>query len=416
MQTSRTILLLLLVLACLISTQGCSDERAVDPVVTGMVTESSKNAPVPYNVFELAESESITSGSDFDMMGRRALGIDDFGTLHAIYQRAVGLDQVLYYVSKPPGGEWSEPEIVGAAGTYPGVGWLEVRKETGEAYVAFYQPEGLTLGIRRAGGWEFHTLETPEEYGVSKPALAIDQAGNAHIAMVINWKTPIGSVVWQMGYAYFDGSSDIHFQLLEESWIPHYALFAAPDIVARPDGSVVIAFHHGQDGQMLIRVEENNELGGTVWSAETVDVRNVIVYPQSLELDDYGDLHIAFHTNIELGASHRVYYAVRRDTHFGAAVEVSGEYTGARPRIAFTPDDEPHLVFEETIGALCTGRLIHAYKEHGKWLQEVIAENEVVNPSFVTDAQGNGNIIFEHRILLMENHDIKYKGYVAPLQ
>lgn len=138
-----------------------------------------------------------------------------------------------------------------------------------------------------------------------------------------------------------------------------------------------------------------------------VDVKNVIVYRQTLEIDQYGYLHLAFHTNIELGASHHAYYALRRDQHFTHPQEISGDYTGARPRVAIAPDGEPHLVFEETIGAQASGRLVHAYRDRGKWVQNVIADNQAVNPSFVMDAYGNGNVIFERRVILMEDHYLK---------
>jgi len=363
--------------------------------------------------WDSAALEPVTSGPEFDMLGRRALGVDDLGTLHAIYRRGVGEEQVLYYVSKPYGGEWSAAEVVGPAGTYPGTGWLEVRRETGEPYVVFHEDQTLKLGIRRSGGWEFHLLETPPEYGVGKPAMTIDPAGLAHVAVLASQNDLL---TWQIAYGYWDGSSDFHFQVIEKSFVPHHGLFAQPDIVARPDGSVAIAYHHLslQSGQILVAVSDNNRLGGLGWHTELVDVPGVILYPESLEIGPDGALHLAFHTNIELGAEHHVQYAVRRDKRFEDAEEISGNYTGARPRLALDPDGNPHFVFEETLGAQCTGRLIHAFKPGKKWRQEVIVEGQAVTPSFVLDGAGNGNLLFERKIVLMEDHDIGYFGYAEP--
>ncbi|MEW6411151.1 MAG: hypothetical protein AB1483_01610 [Candidatus Zixiibacteriota bacterium] len=407
---------ILLTLAGMLFMTGCSSDKAVSPAVNDPSVGASL-APVDYDVWQFAQTEMVTTSPDLDMLSRRAMGIDDMGTVHAIYQRGIGAEQGLYYVCKPQGGQWSQPEIVGAPGTYPGTGWLEVCEETGEAYVAFYNVSDLQLGIRRGGAWEMHTLDTPDEYGVGKPALAVDAAGIVHVAMMIDWDTESGYVMWQIAYGYFDGSSDFHFQVLENSIVPHYGLFSSPDIVAREDGSVVIAYHHDAAGQLLIRVEENNALGGKEWTAEHVDVPGVIVYPESLERDAEGNLHLGFHTNIELGAEYHTYYACRRgDGHFGGKQEVDGDYAGARPRIAFTPDNEPHLVFEELLGPRSTGRLIHAYRSQGKWVQEVVVDNLAATPSFAIDKSGNGSILYESRVVLLEDNNIGYFGFVAPVQ
>ncbi len=407
--------LLLTVLTLLVG-QGCSERSPLDPALTTPGVASSI-APNEQDLWNLAELEQVTAGPDLDLLSRRAMGIDNQGTLHAIYQRGVSSAQGLYYVSRPQGGEWSTPEQIGAPGTYPGPGWLEVRKETGEIYVVFHNLSELVLGIRRAGSWEFHTLETPDEYGVGKPALTVDAAGVAHVAMLVNWDTESGFVVWQIAYGYWDGSSNFHFQLLKNSVVPHHGLFAQPDIVAREDGSVVIAYHQDEDGQFLIRVEENRKLGGKQWAAELVDVPGVIVFPESLERDSENNLHLAFHTNIELGAEHHAYYACRRSGgSFNHTEMVSGSYTGARPRIAFAPDKSPHLVFEETLGAGSTGRIIHAYKTKGQWAQEVVVDGGTVIPSFVIDSEGNGSLLFERRVIQMEDHDINYFGFVAPVE
>ena len=364
--------------------------------------------------WDLAELGKITSSLDLDMLGRRALGVDDWGTAHAIYQRGVGAEQCLYYVSRPAGGEWSAPELIGNPGTYPGTGWLELRKETGEPYVVFHDSLELRLGIRRSGGWEFHPLETPPEFDAAKPAMTVDSAGVAHIAMLVEADDLLA--MWQIAYGYWDGSTDFHFQVLESSFVPHHGLFAQPDIVARPNGSVAIAFHHLslKTGQILIAVSDNNRLGGTGWRMEMVDVPGVILFPESLEIGADGALHVGFHTNIELGAEHHVYYAVRQERRFETAEEISGRYAGARPRIALDPDGNPHFVFEETLGAKSTGRLIHAFRSGKNWRQQVLVEGGAVIPSFVIDAAGNGNLLFERRIIQLVDHDIEYFGFAAP--
>lgn len=362
--------------------------------------------------WDMAELEPISSGPDFDMLGRRALAIDDLGCAHAIYRRGVGAEQTLNYHAKPAGGTWSAAEVIGAPGTYAGTGWIDIRKATGEPYVVFYQNEVLTLGIRRSGGWEFHSLNTPAEFGISKPALTVDSAGLAHISMLVRRTDPL---IWQIAYGYWDGSSDFHFQIVPGSFVDHQGLFAQPDIVVRRDGSIVTSYQHlNASGQILVRVSENDSLGGTFWNHEEVDVPGVILFPESLEIGDHGAIHLGFHTNIELGADHHVYYAARKGKSFGTPVEVSGAYTGARPRIALTRNGKPHMVFEETLGPRATGRLVHAYKTQGDWQQIVVQDDEAYTPTFLMDAAGNGSLLFERKIVHAEDNDVHYYGYVEP--
>lgn len=373
-----------------------------------LVTAILLASPLVLAQWDSAEFYPITSGPDLDLLSRRAVGVDERGTVHAIYQRGVGAEQGLYYVSRSQSGKWSEPETVGAPGSYPGTGWLEVRRETCEPYVVFFREETLTLGVRRAGGWEFHPLEAPAEYGVGKAAMTVDSSGFAHLAMLVDFGEP---TTWKIAYGFWDGSGDFHFQVLERSIVPHYGLFAQPDIVAREDGSVAIAHHQDEKGQLLILVEENESLGGTAWQCEAVDVHGVILYPESLEIGPGGDLHLAFHTNIELGAEHHVWYAHRRNSRFAYPIEVGGEFAGARPRIALGPDGEPHLVFEELLGPRATGRLIWAREgASGEWEQQVLVDGGAFTPSFAMDSEGNGSLLFERRIVILEDNDIEYFG------
>jgi hypothetical protein len=361
--------------------------------------------------WDQAVLETITTGQDFDTLGRRAMAIDDMGTIHAIYQRGVGAEQILSYVFKSQDGIWSTPEVVGAPGSYPGPGWLEVRKETGEPYIAFFQSNVLTLGIRRASGWEFHSLNAPAEFGVEKVAMTLDSAGFAHVALLVLRREPN---TWKMAYGYWDGSLDFHFQLFQESHVPHHGLFGQPDIVVKRNGGVAIAYQNDILGQFLITVSENDYLGGEIWWSEEVDVPGVIVFPESLEIDGHGRLHLAFHVNTELGAAHHVYYASRKAKMFGTPVMISGMFTGARPRIAFTPNGKPHFLFEETSGPRSTGRMIHVSHSRGKWRQEVVLENGAFAPSFLMDTEGNGNLLFERKIVHNEDNDIEHFGYVVP--
>lgn len=368
-------------------------------------------APLALAQWDQAELEVITSGPDNDTLGRNSIAIDDQGTLHAVYRRGVGAEQVLYYVSKPQGGTWSAPEVVGAAGTYAGWGWIEARKGTGEPYVLLFNSNVMTLGIRRTGGWEFHPLEVPAEYGVGKVAMAVDELGYAHVTMQLDLDNP---QIWQMGYGYWDGTSDFHFQRFEQSLLPEHGLFSQPDIAVKGDGSVAIAFQQDYQGQILVRVMENAYLGGTGWTVENIDVPGWILYSESIVATDRGDLHLAFHVNIELGAENHVFYTYRKGKKWAEPFEIGGSFVGARPRMTLGPKGAPHIVFEETLGPHSTGRIIYVTKNRGKWWQSVVLDDQAFNPTLVVDSRGNGSILFERKIVHAEDYDIEYFGYVAP--
>jgi len=373
------------------------------PMVVGMA----------YAQWDRAVLEPLTSGPDNDALGRRALEIDDSGTLHAIYSRGLGSSHDIYYVSKPPGGIWSAPEPLGSPDSAPGIWCLAVRKETGEPYVTFFRGFDLTLGIRRATGWEFHTLATPPDFPPGKMAVTVDSDGYAHVAMVVRRENPL---VWQIAYGYWDGSPDFHFQVLQYSLLVHYGLFTGPDIVVRPDGSVAILYQQDRF-EYVVQISENSSLGGTDWRSSFINLPDVILYPGSLAISPRGDLHVAFYVNIELGAANTVYYSHRRahDRTWETPVEISGPFRGARPRIALSGKNGVHVVFEETLGPRATGRLIYAAPDRsGNWQTSVLLDDRAFTPSLVMDREGNGSILFEREVVQLEDKDIEYYGYVQP--
>lgn len=362
--------------------------------------------------WDQAVSEQVTSGPDFDALGRRSLAIDDSGTLHAIYSRGILSDYGVYYISKPCGGTWSAPEALEGLCCAPGSAWLEVRKETGEAYVLAYRGDVFTLGIRRSGGWEYHPLSVPPELGVEKYAMTIDSSGAAHIAMTVRHSDP---PIWQLAYGYWDGSPDFHFQLFEYSVMWEHGLFSQPDIAVRRDGRVAIAYQAIVGWNILVRVAENKTLGGTDWFSASIDPMDTVVYSESLEITPRGDLHLAFFENVDLGLPTHVYHAVKRANGPGwePAQEISGPYQGMRPKMAVTDKGIVHIVFEETHRARATGRLIYVTEDRGVWRQSVLMDDQAFSPTLVLDPEGNGSLLFEHQVVQRQDNDITYYGHVA---
>jgi hypothetical protein len=359
--------------------------------------------------WESAALEPVATDADYEGLGRRNLALDEAGTLHLLYVR--GLTEAgLYYCRKSVDGSWSDPELVnpGSAGSH----WLHVDPATGIPYALMFRDGQLTLATRLESGWSYQTLPVPPELQVHKGALTVDARGVAHLALVVKTDSPL---IWQMAYGYWDGSGTFPVHLFERSWLPEFGLFAAPDIVVRPDGSVTIAYQNQTLQGIEVGVYENSALGSADWVYQRVFVPGYFAFPQSLLLSPKGELHLAFHANFGLGTINRVYYSRRGknpNARWTEPVLVSGEVFGARPRLALTPRGEAHIVFERTQAEWSAGVLVHAYRDKKVWRQDVLVENEAFDPAFVLDAEGNGSLVYRRG--RYPEGDLEYYGYVEP--
>jgi hypothetical protein len=218
-----------------------------------------------------------------------------------------------------------------------------------------------------------------------------------------------------MAYGYWDGSGTFPVHLFERSWLPEFGLFAAPDIVARADGSVTIVYQNQTLQNIEVGVYENSSLGALDWEYQRLLVPGFFAFPQSLALAPKGDLHLAFHANFGLGTINRVYYSRRgknRNSRWSEPVLVSGEIFGARPRLALSGRGEPHVVFEQTQAEWSPGVLVHAYRDKKVWRQKILVQDEAFDPAFVLDAQGHGSLVYRRG--RHPEGDLEYYGYVAP--
>ena len=357
--------------------------------------------------------EPVCSGPEDEWLGKRSLALDDAGTLHAAYTSRVGEDTDVYYRFKPAGGAWSEPEIVGDDPGHQLYVWLEVRKETGEPYIVFPRERDWMLAVRRGGAWTLTPLVVPPPNELHKLAMAVDREGRAHFSMVVRNESPF---LWQIGYAYWDGTDDLHFQLREQSGLVENALFAYPIIVARPDGSVVMAWQNFSPEGEVVAVAWNEHLGGTFWSQQHVRFPGWALYPESLVITPQGHMHLSFNANLGMGTMDHVGYTWKRaKSEVWEPIQwVAEGYPGARVKMAVSDRGEVHLVFDRTHRAKAVGDIVYVNGRNGKWRASYLVQGSAFDPSLVLDPAGHCSILFRREIINLTDNDIEFYGYVEP--
>lgn len=357
--------------------------------------------------------DSISVGPENDQLGDGVLALDNFGDLHVLYDRTVSGNHDFYYVTKPNGGDWSDPVQVVDPGLNPTKPYLAVNEATGEPYVVYLESGGLKLAYCSGGSWSYYDLPTPGVGMVIDPALAVDADGNAHVAVI---GMPGG--IYKMCYGYWDGpsSNQFYFQVIEDSQLGDYGSGAHPNICVRSDGSVAICYRGGNYMMYRVDVAENASLGGTAWEIATMSNPGMHCYPGKIRATANDDLYIAYHGNYGFGFPNDGFFSFKTA---GAAawetpVEVTGPYSAGDAKLAVEDDGTAHILFQETSGNFFTGNILYATNQSGTWTVEYLQTGDKYYPSIVVDAWGNGSMVFE-QYAGTQNYDIYYYGYVAPV-
>ncbi|MBU0754028.1 MAG: hypothetical protein KJ645_02745 [Planctomycetes bacterium] len=366
--------------------------------------------------WEHAALEQITSGPDYDMLGRNALVIDEHGTLHLVFSRGMAISH-LFYVSKSPYGDWSDPEPIGDHELNHGFPvWIELGPNADEQYVLFSQDCVLTLGIRHQGSWDYYPLETPYDWPFDNPVLAVDVNGDAHVAMIFH--NPTGSM-HHIGYGYWDRDNPTEFQVQifdEFTAIEDAGLWGQPVITTKPDGSAILGYRSlYQWATVELIVARNSSAGGTDWVEEVVGLNGIHCFTGYFDQTPGGDLHFTFVTNMFWPFPKEVYYIMQPagSSEWTAPVKISGEYYGIFPKLVVDDLGKAHVVCQETSGMQSTGNLLYFTNESGSWTQEYLIEGLWGNPSFVMDRNGNGNVVVTDEVDHIDDYDIYYYGHVA---
>jgi len=354
--------------------------------------------------------EDVVLGADNDELGQSSLCIDDEGTLHLVFDRISGGDHDYYATQKPIGGDWATPVPVGDQTHVLSDYYLAVQKTTGTACVVYLDRGLIKLAVGTDLNWEYYDLQTPYLEQLFDPAVAVDNDGNAHVAFII-----YNGGVYKIGYGYWDGTTDFHFQMLDGSQLGGFGSGASPDIAVRSDGSVAIMYRGNNYPAYEIHVAENSTLGGTDWSYSAIAPPGYACYPGAIKTTPNDDLHMAFNGNMGFGFPNDIFYSIKPagSASWTTETDIGGTLGGADVKLAVEDDGSAHVVCMETSGNFYTGNLVYCSNLTGSWTSEILLTTEKYNPSIVIDQQGNGSLSFMEYVG-SQNHDVYYYGYVAP--
>jgi len=357
-----------------------------------------------------AISEQLTSGPDNDVVYRNSIAIDDFGTLHIVYDRYDSTDHNLYYQQKPAGEGWTTPEPIGNQDLLLGSPWIDVHAATGTPYICFYEGQQLKLAIRYGAEWTYFDIDLPADYSCGNPAMTVDDNGRAHF--VLNANNELTNL-WCTVYCYWDGTDDIHFQdlgtILEEC-----GLTSQTDLAVRSDGSVAIMERNCyRFVVMRNEVMVNDGLGSTHWTTHVVEEPGLSCYPSSIAVADNDDVHYIFFTNMMWPFPSEVYYSklAAGASQFTTPELISDTLNAAHARLDVDDDGFVHVIAHEMQGMYCTGDLYYITNLNGSWEHSPLLEGECYDPTIVMDSEGNGNVLYRHQIVHMEDNDIHYYGF-----
>ncbi len=357
-----------------------------------------------------ATLEPVVTTGDNDQVGQSSLALDDQGALHLVFDRASGGNHQLYYTRKLQGGDWIDPVMVDSPGSSYEDPYLSVFAPSGVAYLVYIKDGLSRLGLASECVWEYYDLQVPYLQDILDPCVAVDADGNAHIAMIVY----IGNE-YKIAYGYWDGSPDFHFQILYDSELGAFGSGASPDICVKSDGSVAICYRGGGYLTYRVDVAENDGLGGTNWTYQSVEVPGYECYPGAIKSAENDDLHLGFNGNMGFGFPNDVFYAVKPSgsPNWSTPVEVGGTLGGADVKLAVENDGDVHIAFMETSGNFYTGNIVYATNQSGSWTAQYLLTGDKYNPTLLVDPQGNGSLAF-HQYAGYQNYDVYYYGYVAP--
>lgn len=358
-----------------------------------------------------AALEPVSTGPENDRVGRSALALDEYGTLHALFDRWPGAgDHDFYYTRKPVGGAWSVPVPVGDHAQQNQYPYLAVHGESGTPYVVYLENGFLKLGVGWSTGWQYYDLLTPYVNQLIFPALYVDAGGYAHVAVI----EETGGV-YKMCYGYWDGpvSNLFYFQIIQNSQLGAYGGGADPDICVRSDGSAVISYRGGDYLSYQIHVAENASLGGTQWDIQTVSLPSYQCYSSSVKRTPNDDLYLALHGDLGFGMPAYAFFTTKP---VGAKswlqpLNVSGNLRGGGVKLAVEDDGTSHIVFDEVSGNIYTGNICFTSNVSGTWKSEILLKTEKYAPSFVMDHAGCGSLLFEE-YAGSKDFNIYYYGFV----
>jgi hypothetical protein len=353
--------------------------------------------------------ETVTSGPDVDTLGRRALAVDALGGVHLIIDRVVGgTDHNFFHTMKPPGGAWTAPVPVGDHGAVLANPFLAVHETSGTPYLVYLEGGLLKLGVAKGSTWTYYDLQTPYLDALYFPALAVDDSGYAHVAVIEST-----GGIYKMCYGLWDGAQ-FHFQIIQSSWLGDYGSGASPDLCVQSDGSAAIAYRGGNYLNYQVDVAQNSALGGTTWNIQTIDVPGHDCYSPAIKALPSDDLHLVLHGKTGFSAPGYVFHTTKAAGAPGwdPVFMVNGSLHGGDVRLAVESNGTAHVTFQEVSGNFYTGNICFATNKSGTWTSAYLLKGDKGDPSLAMDREGNGSLVFE-QYMTYPDSDIQYYGFSA---
>lgn len=314
---------------------------------------------------------------------------DTLGYAHVVWRSASynPRDFRVWYTRNSPGNTWLTPIVVSDSNANSPA--LAVSPVSGQPFISFEESEAesseIYLAYLEGNTWRKERLTENTTFDRFS-SIAADRSGHLHIA----WITQDSSENFKLAYA-FGEVGKWQVQTLAGSLNPLLAFVAVRD-----NGEAHIVYRGGYAPEYHIHHTWNDSAGSHLWNYEVIASGNYADLSSSLVIDNLGVLHLAL-------GGHGPYFDTSPRTVYYLFKPPGGTWQPAEfvaanayePSIAFTEDQQPHILWiemDEYLPVLATGRLFHSHKTNGKWQSVTAIDSDYFFPSFQIDKQGYGHI------------------------
>lgn len=332
---------------------------------------------------------------------------------------------ILYYMSKPCDGEWSEPELIHTLGESC-VNPTIACDEDGRVFVCYqrympvdYWSDVIYVAERTEDGWVREEIPTPTPYENWMPQMSMDANGKLHIAWAA--KDPEACddksirlredrMLYADKYARPDqekgscGDMVIAYSTnLSGEWatqmikapLGNFGLGAYPRLEVSPEGTAHMVFR-GMDAESdpdfpVYRIYYGTNLmpGGDIW--ELAMLQSEMLYDEEAFLVLQDDVvHVALGGSNAWELPNYTFYLKREEGTWSTPLRVNQAAFGYPTSIAMDEDGNIYVTYISEAGQSFIGEL-YLWKKSGNSLEEIpiVNEENLCANDFLFDLHGN---------------------------